>query len=222
VHDLRPRLLGIEELADRREADRGDRPARIVAQRRADAADTVHRFLLVDRVPAPPRHREVGGQRVEAGDREERRAREPDSLDQGCDRVVVERGQQRLADGRAVEWPARARARIRPDVAVVADDLVDVEQLSPIRYHEEGRIVRCADETLEPRPRGRPQFEAVADVQAELDQPHAEPKGLPACILVVEVTPLQQRVDQPVRAAPGDSELVADARERQALRLGSQ
>src|SRR5439155_12973913 len=53
----------------------------------------------------------------------------------------------------------------------------------------------------------------------ELDQADAETERLASGVLVAEVAPFEERVDEPVRAASRDPELVADPRERQALRL---
>jgi hypothetical protein len=146
--DRWPRLLEVEELANGREADRGDRTARMVADRGTYAADTEHRFLPVDGISSTTRLGQIGEQLLRGRDREAGRARKAETADDDGNGLIIESREERLAETCAAERTAGARARVSADVACVAKDLVDVQELPPIRNDEEGCVIRGADEQL--------------------------------------------------------------------------
>ena len=67
-----------------------------------------------------------------------------------------------------------ADARVGAEAELVADDLVDVDDLCVGRDREQGSLVPGGDEPLEHAARDRPQLEPVGDAEAELDEGHAE------------------------------------------------
>ena len=114
----------------------------------------------------------------------------------------------------------RARTGICTDVAGLAHDLVEKEQFTCFGHHDQRRIVRGADQPLENRARGRAELEAIADVEPELNQPHAEPEVSAARVLLSQVAPLQQCVDESVRARASDGQPSTDLGKSEPLRLG--
>src|SRR5581483_6037341 len=117
----------------------------------------------------------------------------------------------------AVERPARRDARIGADIARVADDLVDVEELSGHRNDKLRGVVGEGHEALERAPSGGAQLEPIGRAESELHEACAE--VIPPPTVFGEVAARMERAHEAVGTAARETERVPDLGNGQTARL---
>src|SRR6266516_4084406 len=119
-----------------------------------------------------------------------------------------------------MERTTRADARIGAHVASVTQDLVDIEQIAPIRHNQQGGVVGGRHEPLQRAARRRAELEPIDDVEPELDQACAEVE--PSAAILHQVAAGVKRAHEAVRAAARESKPLAYLGDRETLRLAGQ
>jgi hypothetical protein len=118
-----------------------------------------------------------------------------------------------------VHRPAGARARVSAKAALIADDLVEIDEISVVWDGEEHRVLGEGDKPLERPTRDRPQLEPVADAEPELDDRGTEGHPIPIAMMTPEISALRNGLNETVRAAAGNAEPRADLGDSQAVGL---
>ena len=184
----------------------------MVADGSTYAADPEHGLLLVDRVATLADRGQVIQHGGLACDRVPGRGTHTVSVQQLYHFAVVESGEKCLAEACAVDCPPGSQRCVGtdPGLSISAYELVDADELTPIADCDERSFMRFLGQALHIPMRNRPEVQVVAHTQPKFYEAHPKPQALSFFPYAVQVSPKEERLYQPVSAAPRYFQPVAD------------
>src|SRR5690606_35030215 len=194
------------------DATRADDVSQVVEHWRADAAGAQLVVLTTDRIAAPPGFFQIGAQSIWVRERVRRESGQPGPRYDGVNFGVRQRGEDRLADRRAVQRRAvsHRRARQQPPRRL---DRIDVQCPVAVPHGEVNRLSAQVGQLADERRGAVPQFHVDAHALPQRDD--RGPQGVSFAIHLLDEAFGDQRFEDVVRGALGNVQTAADLGQRQ-------